>query len=64
MLDRFRGGAPTAKPEGSQLKINMLVSRRPNLLDAGVNPAAAFGGTFHVNEGWTALEAEWTSAGA
>jgi phytoene dehydrogenase-like protein len=62
VLDQLLGDAPAVKPEGSQLKINMLVSRLPRLRETGVNPTAAFGGTFHVNEGWTALQAAWTSA--
>ena len=43
-------------PEGSQLKVNMLLSRLPRLLDERADPGAAFAGTFHVNEGWAQLQ--------
>jgi phytoene dehydrogenase-like protein len=43
------GRTPTV-PEGAQLKVNMVLSRLPRLKDAGVDPAAAFSGTFHINE--------------
>jgi phytoene dehydrogenase-like protein len=46
-----------AQPEGAQLKVNMLLSRLPRLRDERVDPAAAFAGTFHINEGWTQLQA-------
>jgi phytoene dehydrogenase-like protein len=49
-LDRLLGAAPAPSPEGAQLKVNMVLSRLPRLRDAGVTPARAFGGTFHVNE--------------
>jgi phytoene dehydrogenase-like protein len=38
------------RPEGSQLKINMVVERLPRLRDSAVDPTEAFAGTFHVNE--------------
>ena len=41
-------GEPT--PEGSQLKVNLLLSRLPRLRDTTIDPARAFAGTFHVNE--------------
>ncbi|MEV8632719.1 NAD(P)/FAD-dependent oxidoreductase [Streptosporangium sp. NPDC051023] len=44
-------GAGTPEPEGAQLKVNMVLSRLPRLRDARVDPAAAFSGTFHINEG-------------
>jgi len=37
-------------PEGSQLKVNMLLARLPQLRDPAVAPARAFMGTFHANE--------------
>ncbi len=43
-------------PEGSQLKVNMMLSRLPRLRDEQADPAAAFAGTFHVNEGWSQLQ--------
>jgi phytoene dehydrogenase-like protein len=47
--------ATGARPEGAQLKVNMLLSRLPRLRD-DVDPAAAFAGTFHVNESASQLE--------
>jgi phytoene dehydrogenase-like protein len=37
-------------PEGSQLKVNLLLSRLPRLRDLSLDPKRAFAGTFHVNE--------------
>jgi phytoene dehydrogenase-like protein len=37
-------------PEGSQLKVNLLLSRLPRLRDSSLDPERAFAGTFHVNE--------------
>ncbi|TFD32335.1 NAD(P)/FAD-dependent oxidoreductase [Cryobacterium cryoconiti] len=45
-----------AKPEGAQVKVNLLLTRLPRLRDATVSPEAAFGGTFHINETLTQLE--------
>ncbi len=39
-----------ARPEGSQLKLNLLLARLPRLRDPNVRPEDAFAGTFHVNE--------------
>jgi phytoene dehydrogenase-like protein len=49
-LDRLLGFAPAPRPEGAQLKVNLLLSRLPQLKDGAVTPGRAFGGTFHVNE--------------
>lgn len=54
-----RGGGPS--PEGSQLKVNMVLDRLPRLRDA-VDPTAAFAGTFHVNEGYAQLETAYRQA--
>lgn len=48
-------GDEEPRPEGAQVKVNLLLRRLPRLRDAAVDPAAAFGGTFHANEGWTRL---------
>ena len=53
---------PSKKPEGSQVKVNLLLRRLPALRDASVDPAAAFGGTFHVNELWSQLDAAYGAA--
>lgn len=51
------GPLPTEDaPEGAQLKVNLLLARLPRLRDATVDPAAAFSGTLHVNEGFAQLQ--------
>ncbi|CAN5165047.1 NAD(P)/FAD-dependent oxidoreductase [soil metagenome] len=55
-------GEQAERPEGSQVKVNLLVSRLPRLRDPGVDPTAAFGGTFHINETWTQLGAAHSAA--
>jgi phytoene dehydrogenase-like protein len=53
---------PDPKPEGAQVKVNLLLKRLPKLRDASVDPAAAFGGTFHINELWSQLDAAYEVA--
>ena len=53
-----------AQPEGSQLKVNMLLSRLPRLRDTTADPEAAFAGTFHVNEGYGQLQEAYAAAAA
>jgi phytoene dehydrogenase-like protein len=53
--------APIAAP-GSQVKVNMMLRRLPRLRDDTVTPGQAFGGTFHVNETYSQLEAAYTQA--
>ena len=60
-LARLRGRTVPDSLEGSQLKINMLLSRLPRL-KSGVDPRFAFAGTFHVNESFSQLEAAYTRA--
>jgi phytoene dehydrogenase-like protein len=54
--------SPADKPEGAQLKINMLLSRLPRV--PGSTLEDAFTGTFHVNEGYEQLDAAYREAGA
>ncbi|HEV7196973.1 MAG TPA: FAD-dependent oxidoreductase, partial [Pedococcus sp.] len=66
-LLRVAGAEPIAteaSPEGAQLKINMVLSRLPRLLDSGADPRAAFAGTFHVNEGYDQLQRAFAQAAA
>ncbi|TFC29663.1 NAD(P)/FAD-dependent oxidoreductase [Cryobacterium sp. TMT2-18-3] len=53
---------PDAKPEGAQVKVNLLLRRLPLLRDEAVSPEAAFGGTFHINETLTQLESAYDQA--
>jgi phytoene dehydrogenase-like protein len=55
-------GEPVERPEGAQLKINMLLSRLPRV--SGVSSEEAFTGTFHVNEGYAQLEQAYRQAAA
>lgn len=57
-------GEPAVAPEGAQVKVNLLVTRLPALADTTVTPAAAFSGTFHVNETYSQLETAHASAAA
>ena len=63
-LALLMGEDPGEAPEGAQLKVNMLLSRLPRLRDNGIDPVAAFSGTFHVNEGYTQLQAAYDEARA
>jgi phytoene dehydrogenase-like protein len=63
VLDRLlKGDGAADAPEGSQLKINMLLSRLPRLRDETVSSEQAFAGTFHVNEGYAQLEEAYQQA--
>jgi phytoene dehydrogenase-like protein len=77
VLDRLRAaGAATGSPppagtdnpnhlrDGAQVKVNLLLKRLPRLLDEGVSPEAAFGGTFHINETWSQLDTAYFHAAA
>jgi phytoene dehydrogenase-like protein len=57
-------GSTRDKPEGAQVKVNLLLSRLPRLIDDTVRPEAAFGGTFHINETWNQLSAAYDRAAA
>jgi phytoene dehydrogenase-like protein len=55
-------GTPAARPEGAQVKVNLMLSRLPRLRDDSLDPAAAFGGTFHINELYSQLQAAFEAA--
>lgn len=64
-LDRLRGRAGACPPaEGSQLKVNLLLTRLPCLRDARMTPRRAFTGTFHINETSDQLGAAYEDAAA
>ena len=64
VLDRLLGRPPSAPaPEGAQMKINMVLDRLPRLR-SGHDPAVAFAGTLHIDEGYAALEAGHATAAA
>lgn len=64
VLRGLLGDPPGEKPEGAQVKVNLLLSRLPRLLDTAVSPEAAFGGTFHINETLSQLETAYDEANA
>lgn len=51
----------TPRPEGAQVKVNMVLSRLPRLR-GDVSPEAAFGGTLHVQERLSQLDAAYVAA--
>lgn len=61
VLARLRGMAVPKSLDGSQIKINMLLSRLPRL-KSGMDPRLAFAGTFHVNESYSQLETAYRCA--
>ena len=63
-LARLMGQAPRDLPQGAQLKVNLVLSRLPRLRERSVDPATAFSGTFHVNEGYEQLQTAYDEATA
>ncbi|QNO37550.1 NAD(P)/FAD-dependent oxidoreductase [Protaetiibacter sp. SSC-01] len=63
VLDRLLG-REGARPEGAQVKVNLLLERLPRLRDTAADPTAAFAGTFHVHEGFAALDRAHAEAAA
>jgi phytoene dehydrogenase-like protein len=53
--------APTVAP-GAQVKVNLLLKRLPQLRDETVTAEQAFGGTFHINENYSQLDAAYHRA--
>jgi phytoene dehydrogenase-like protein len=56
------GEQAPAGAQGAQVKVNMVLRRLPRLRDGSVTPEQAFGGTLHVNETWTQLDAAYSRA--
>jgi phytoene dehydrogenase-like protein len=57
------GIVPRAKKmDGAQVKVNLLLKRLPKLKDQSLDPVAAFGGTFHINENYSQLQAAYEQA--
>ncbi|WP_377323932.1 phytoene desaturase family protein [Pimelobacter simplex] len=55
------GEDAATKPQGAQLKINLLLSRLPRLR-SGIDPEVAFAGTLHLAEAASDLEVAWAAA--
>jgi phytoene dehydrogenase-like protein len=62
VLQDLLGESAGGRPEGAQVKVNLLLRRLPRLLDSSVSAEAAFGGTFHVNETLSQLETTYAEA--
>ncbi len=61
VLRLLLGEDPGPRPEGSQLKINMVLDRLPRLR-SGVSSSAAFAGTVHFGEGYEQLHRSYREA--
>jgi phytoene dehydrogenase-like protein len=61
VLNKLLGKSSAHNIEGAQVKVNMLLKRLPKL-KAGTDPVAAFGGTFHINEGFEQLQTAFDQA--
>lgn len=61
VLNSMLGQSAEHNIEGAQVKVNMLLKRLPKL-KAGTDPVAAFGGTFHINEGYDQLQTAYEQA--
>ena len=61
VLASLLGEPPGQPPEGSQLKVNVVLARLPRPRD-GAAPEQAFAGTFHVNEGYAQLALAYDEA--
>ncbi len=61
VMQLLLGNNPGPRPEGCQLKINMLLDKLPRLR-AQVSPPVAFGGTFHVGENYDQLQQSFIEA--
>jgi phytoene dehydrogenase-like protein len=48
--------------DGAQVKVNLLLKRLPKLKDQFLDPVAAFGGTFHINENYSQLKSAFEQA--
>ena len=61
VLAKLRGKAQPPSLDGSQMKINILLKRLPQL-KSGIDPRLAFAGTFHANESFSQFEQTFKEA--
>jgi phytoene dehydrogenase-like protein len=61
VLAKLRGKPAPKSLDGSQMKINILLTRLPKL-KSGIDPKLAFAGTFHANESFTQFESVFADA--
>ena len=63
VLAQLRDKPQPASRDGSQMKINILLKRLPQL-KSGIDPRLAFAGTFHANESFSQCEQVFAEAKA
>lgn len=56
-------GESGRRPEGSQVKINIVLRRLPQFR-SGIDPATGFAGTLHLHQGYAELEQAYADASA
>ena len=61
VLAKLRGKPQPKSLDGSQMKINILLKRLPEL-KSGIDPRLAFAGTFHANESFSQFEQTFIDA--
>ncbi|WP_138734020.1 phytoene desaturase family protein [Modestobacter excelsi] len=61
VLDDLLGAPSPVRPSGSQLKVNMVLQRLPGLR-SGADPRLVFGGTLHVDEAASQIDAAYAQA--
>jgi len=61
VLAKLRGKPQPKSLDGSQMKINILLKRLPQL-KSGIDPRLAFAGTFHANESFSQFEQTFLDA--
>jgi phytoene dehydrogenase-like protein len=62
-LTGIKDVVPSAvRADGAQVKVNLLLKRLPKLKDESLDPVAAFGGTFHINESYDQLQTAYEQA--
>ena len=61
VLEHLTGIKAPSFRDGSQVKMNMVLRRLPNL-KSGVDPRKAFAGTFHIDESYEQLEKAYHQA--
>ncbi len=62
VLAQLLGEPKPPSAPGAQVKVNLMLRRLPRLRDDTVLPEQAFGGTFHINETFSQLDAAYERA--
>ena len=62
VLARLLGDDEPEVAPGAQIKVNLMLRRLPRLRDESVTAEQAFGGTFHINENYSQLDAAYRHA--